>query len=181
VTKICSLNVRREQPADATVTEQIALQAFAPDVRVAELVRKLRASDALITELNLVAEADGIVVGHLMLSRAAISSGHLVALLSPLGVLPDCQRQGVGSALMRHAMDWLKASDFPLVVVEGVPEYYPRFGFSSAHAMGIEPPYPLPAPPWMAYRLPAYHPSVQGTVTYPEPFDFLHDESETHR
>lgn len=171
-----SLIVRNERTDDHAATEAIALSAFAPDVRVAELIRKLRTSDALIPQLNLVAEANGVVAGHLMFSRAALSSGHTVALLSPLGVLPEYQRQGVGSALMNYTMDWLRKSDFPLVVVEGVPEYYPRFGFSSAHAMGILPPYPLPAPPWMALRLPAYEESVKGTVAYPEPFDFLHDQ-----
>jgi len=144
-------------------------------VQVAELICKLRDSETLIPELNLVAEVNGVVAGHLMLSRAAISSGHTVALLSPLGVLPEYQRRGVGSALMTHAIDWLRKSDFPMIVVEGVPSYYPQFGFSSARAMGIDPPFPLPEPPWMAYRLPAYKETIKGTVTYPEPFDFLHD------
>ena len=175
----CNVIIRNEHASDCSAVEAIALAAFAPDVHVAELVRKLRASDALIPELNLIAEVDGVVAGHLMFSRAAMSSGHTAALLSPLGVLPKYQRQGVGSTLMHHAMNWLRASDFPVVVVEGVPEYYPHFGFSSAHAMGIEPPFPLPEPPWMAYRLPAYRESVKGTVAYPKPFDFLHSDQES--
>jgi putative acetyltransferase len=178
MTETFDIIIRNECEGDYAATEAIALAAFAPDVRVPELVRKLRASDALIPELNLVAEVNGVVAGHLMFSRAAMTSGHTVALLSPLGVLPEHHKQGVGSALMRYAMNWLNKSDYPLVVVEGVPSYYPRFGFSSAHTMGVEPPYSLPEPPWMAYRLPTYHEGVKGTVTYPEPFDFLHDAQE---
>jgi putative acetyltransferase len=79
----------------------------------------------------------------------------------------------VGSSLVRHALSWLEKSDLPVVVLEGVPTYYPRFGFTSAHAMGIEPPYPLPEAVWQAYRLPAYRDGVKGLVKYPEPFDFL--------
>ncbi|GAB3643363.1 GNAT family N-acetyltransferase [Spirosoma arcticum] len=174
-----SIIIRNETAADYALTEALALAAFAPDVRVAELVRRLRMSEALISELNLVAEVDGVLVGHLMFSRATISSGHTAALLSPLGVLPSFQRRKVGTSLVEYALNWLRKSDFPVVVVEGVPAYYPRFGFTSSHAMGIEPPFPLPESVWQAYRLPAYQEAVKGTVHYPEPFDFLHSEEET--
>lgn len=167
------VTIRPEQMNDQRATEALALAAFAPDQRVAELVRKLRASAALIPELNLVAEVNGVVAGHIMFSRARITSGHSVALLSPLGVLPAYQRQQIGSALVRYALAWLNKSGYPVVILEGVPAYYPRFGFRPAHTLGIEPPYPLPEPVWQAYRLPAYQDSVRGTVTYPEPFDFL--------
>lgn len=111
-----------------------------------------------------------------MFSQAAITSGHTLALSSPLGVLPAYQRRGVGTALVEYALNWLKKSSFPGVVLEGVPACYPRFGFTSAYAMGINPPFPLPESVWQAYRLPAYQEAVKGTVRYPEPFDFLHPE-----
>lgn len=173
------MTIRNETVTDYAQTEALALAAFAPDRRVAELVRKLRTSEALIPELNLVAEVDGVLAGHLMFSRATITSGHTVALLSPLGVLPNFQRRKVGTTLVEYALNWLKRADFPVVVLEGVPAYYPRFGFTSAHALGINPPYPLPEPVWQAHRLPAYQKTVKGTVHYPEPFDFLHSGDET--
>lgn len=173
-----TIRIRNESLADYALTESLALDAFAPDVRVAELVRKLRVSEALIPELNLVAEVDGVLAGHLMFSQATITSGHTVALLSPLGVLPTYQRRTVGTSLVEYALNWLRKSSFPVVVLEGVPAYYPRFGFTSAHAMGIEPPFPLPEPVWQAYRLPAYQDAVKGRVQYPEPFDFLHSDEE---
>lgn len=169
-----TIHIRQEHSADHPATEALALAAFDPDPRVAELVRRLRASDALIPELNLVAQVENAIVGHLMFSRARISSGHELALLSPLGVLPIFQRQQVGSALMHHALTWLEASPYPLVILEGVPSYYPRFGFVPAHPLGIDPPVDLPPAVWQAYRLPAYSSKVRGMVHYPEPFDFLH-------
>lgn len=171
-----NITIRTEQLNDHPATEALALAAFAPDRRVAELVRKLRTSEALIPELNLVAEVDGVLAGHLMFSRAPITSGHIVALLSPLGVLPSYQRRAIGASLIRYALAWLQDSDYPVVVLEGVPAYYPRFGFCPARTLGIEPPFPLPEPVWQAYRLPAYQDLVKGTVTYPEPFDFLHSD-----
>lgn len=172
------MSVRHERSGDFAATEAIALAAFAPDVRVSELVRRLRASPSLIPQLNLVAEINGVVAGHLMFSRAALTPSYEVALLSPLGVLPAYQRRGVGSLLVHHALEWLKTSEFPVVVLEGVPAYYPRFGFTSAHELGIEPPFPLPKEVWQACRLAAYQKGVKGTIAYPEAFDFLHTEKE---
>ena len=169
-----SIRVRQEQSADHQATEALALAAFDPDPRVAELVRRLRASSSLITELNLVAQVENTIVGHLMVSRARITSGHDLALLSPLGVLPTFQRQHIGSALMQYALTWLEASPYPLVILEGVPSYYPRFGFVAAHPLGIDPPFDLPQAVWQAYCLPAYSAQVKGIVHYPNPFDFLH-------
>jgi putative acetyltransferase len=60
---------------------------------------------------------------------------------------------------------------FPLVIVVGHPEYYPRFGFESADALGITAPFDVPPEAWMAYRLPAYTPEACGALVYPEPFD----------
>lgn len=174
-----SVNIRNETVTDYALTEALALTAFAPDVRVAELVRKLRTSEALIPELNVVAEVDSVLAGHLMFSRATITSGHTVALLSPLGVLPGFPRRKVGTTLVQYAMEWLSRSDFPVVVLEGVPSYYPRFGFSSAHVLSIDPPFPLPEPVWQAYCLPAYQEAVKGMVQDTEPFDFLHSKNRT--
>ncbi len=61
---------------------------------------------------------------------------------------------------MHHALSWLNKSPFPAVVLEGVPSYYPRFGFGSAYALGIEPPFPLPLGAWQCYCLPAYDQAV---------------------
>jgi putative acetyltransferase len=168
--------IRQEQSSDQQATEALALLAFDPDPRVAELIRRLRASKALIPELNLVAQIDDTIVGHLMFSRTRITSGHELALLSPLGVLPGYQRQQIGSALMHYALTWLEASHYPLVILEGVPLYYPRFGFIPAHPLGIDPPFDLPPAVWQAYCLPAYTSQIKGTVQYPEPFDFLHPD-----
>ena len=90
--------------------------------------------------------------------------------LAPMAVLPEHQRSGAGSALVTESLRRARETDFPLVIVVGHPEYYPRFGFEPAEALGLEAPFELPSEAWMAYRLPAYAPAATGTVIYPPAF-----------
>ena len=57
--------------------------------------------------------------------------------LAPMAVLPDRQRQGIGSQLVRRGLDILRGRHCPFVVVVGYPEYYPRFGFEPASKLGL--------------------------------------------
>jgi putative acetyltransferase len=52
----------------------------------------------------LVAEVEGRIVGHVMVSFTALHDGdtvHRICQLSPLAVAPDHQRRGIGSALVQ--------------------------------------------------------------------------------
>jgi putative acetyltransferase len=92
--------------------------------------------------------------------------------LSPVGVRPDLQRTGVGDALIRHALATIVATrPEPLVFLEGIPSYYPRFGFRLAAAMGFTAPsVRIPDRAFMAYPLPSYEPTVRGALVYPDVF-----------
>jgi putative acetyltransferase len=57
--------------------------------------------------------------------------------LAPLAVLPDHQRQRIGSALVRHGLAILREPGCPSLVVLGHPEDYPRFGFQRASLYGL--------------------------------------------
>ena len=145
-------------------------RAFAPGHEEADLVDALRASGDHLPELCLVALRGHSVVGHIAFSRAALDSGHAVLALAPMGVVPEHQRQGAGSALVRAALGRAAETDFPLIVVVGHSAYYPRFGFEPAGELGVSAPFVLPAEAWMACRLPAYTPSARGTVRYAQAF-----------
>jgi putative acetyltransferase len=54
-----------------------------------------------------------------------------------MAVLPDRQRQGIGSQLVRRGVEILEERRCPFVVVVGHPEYYPRFGFKPASRHGL--------------------------------------------
>jgi GNAT superfamily N-acetyltransferase len=67
-------------------------------------------------------------------------TGKRVLQLSPLGVLPAHQRRGHGSELVRASLDAVRAAGEPLLLVEGAPAYYGRFGFVRADELGLLPP-----------------------------------------
>ena len=123
-------------------------------------------------ELCLVAtDGDGAIAGHIAFSRARLVAGPQIVALAPMGVLPEQQRTGAGSALVTEGLRLAAETRFPLVVVVGHADYYPRFGFEPAGALGIEAPFEVPDEAWMAYRLPAYTPQARGTVIYAEAFE----------
>jgi putative acetyltransferase len=80
------------------------------------------------------------VVGHILFTPVVVESGARSVLgmgLAPMAVLPDRQRQGIGSELVRRGLDILRERRCPFVVVVGHPEYYPRFGFERASAHNL--------------------------------------------
>ena len=54
-----------------------------------------------------------------------------------MAVLPDHQRRGIGSRLVRRGLEILRERGCPFVVVLGHPDYYPRFGFERASTHGL--------------------------------------------
>jgi putative acetyltransferase len=56
----------------------------------------------------------------------------------------------------------------PLLLIEGNPKYYERFGFTRADAAGIEPPAEALAPQYFMIRqLARYDPAFRGRAIYP--------------
>ena len=162
--------VRVERPEDAEAVRAVHERAFAPSPVEADLVDALRAAGDLVPALCLVALDDEAVVGHVAFSRAALDSGHEVLALAPMGVAPEQQGRGAGSALVGEALRLAAGTAFPLVVVLGHPAYYPRFGFEPGDALGVHAPFPVPPEAWMVHRLPADRPDARGTVAYAEAF-----------
>jgi putative acetyltransferase len=163
-------------PGDHEAVEAVVRAAFTDHPEVGDLPRLIRDSPQYVAELDLVARLDGAVVGHTMISGAALvdtgGTHHDVLTLSPLSVAPQHQRQGIGAALVREALARAELTDAPLVLLEGSPAYYPRFGFTDARPHGITFDLPDWAPPeaGMVYRLPGYDPAVRGHVDYPPAF-----------
>ena len=164
-----SLAYRPERPADHDAIRRVHAAAFAPSEVEAPLVDALRAAGDLVVPLSLVAEDDTGVVGHVAISRATAGGADVLA-LGPLGVLPERQGEGIGSALTRAALAAAAATDYPLVALLGHADYYPRFGFEPAGALGLRCPYPVAPESWLALRLPADDGTARGDFRYAAAF-----------
>ena len=168
--------IQRETSTHTPAIRTVTAAAFAhPDQphRIpveAGLVDELRASDAWLPMLSLVAVDAAGVVGHVLGSRARVDSAPVLA-VGPLSVHPDHQGHGVGPALMHAVLGAADALDEPLVVLLGDPRYYARFGFRLAEEYGIMPPVPEWRPHFQVRTLTAFTPALRGQFTYAEPFD----------
>lgn len=133
--------IRDVVPADLPAIHAVVAAAFG-QADEALLVDRLRADgDALV---ELVAEADGEIVGHVLFSPLGI--GDLGgAALAPLAIAPAHQRCGLGGALTRAGLDRCRQLGVPAVVVLGHPGYYPRFGFDAALAAPLAAPFSGPS------------------------------------
>jgi putative acetyltransferase len=173
------MDLREERPGDREAVRSVQLQAFGDEgAVVADLVDTLRGGITAGEGLALVAEVDGQVAGHVMFTRSLLDAPRRlvgVQVLSPLGVLPGRQRQGIGSALVRHGLKIMADRAVPLVFLEGSPAYYPRFGFVPGGTLGFrKPSLRIPDVAFQVATLPAYEPWMTGTLVYAEPF-WRHD------
>jgi putative acetyltransferase len=158
--------IRPEEPADRQAIRRVNELAFGGSEE-ADIVDALRGTAAWLPELSLVAEDDAGVVGHVLFSVVELEGGLELLSLGPMAVVPEHQRARVGTALVDAGLRRARNTDYPLVVVVGHPEYYPRFGFAPAREYGIDIPYEAPDEAWMALPLPAYDDRVRGMVRYP--------------
>lgn len=164
--------IRPETLGDHTAIHEVNRLAFGEEGE-AWLVAALR--DGGYVRVSLVAEERGRVVGHILFSDLSIVTpqGVVEALsLAPLAVVPDCQRQGIGSALVREGLRACAEAGHRIVVVVGHPEFYPRFGFTTQSVERLLSPYAGPA--FMALELaPGALEGVEGEVRYSPPFGDL--------
>ena len=136
-----AFTIRPETPADIEAIAEVTRLAFAT-LEISEhteqyILQALRAAGALT--VSLVAEKAGELVGHIAFSPVTISDGTTGWYgLGPVSVRPDCQRQGIGTALIREGLEQLERLGARGCCLVGHPAYYRRFGFENPPALGVE-------------------------------------------
>ena len=160
--------IRNETIADIGAISEVTIAAF-ETLEVSNrtehfIIDALRTAYAL--SISLVAETGGRVVGHIAFSPVTISDGTRDWYgLGPVSVLPEYQRQGIGTALIQEGLSRLKDLNAGGCCVVGHPEYYRKFGFENMPELTIE-----GVPPEVFFAL-AFHASTpHGTVTFHEGF-----------
>ena len=161
--------IRPAAPEDHAAIRAVVTAAFTAEFGKsdeADLVEALRADgDAL---LELVAEDDGAVVGHILFSPLATDSGARFAALAPLSVLPGRQKDGLGTWLMETGHELLRGAGVEAVIVLGHPAYYPRVGYSAEAAKTVTAPFE--GPHFMALALKPGALDAPVTVRYAKAF-----------
>jgi putative acetyltransferase len=128
--------VRLESPADRLASIEVERAAFERPLEstIVEAVRDDPGSFALVVEI------DGDIVGHVQMSMAQVGETDVLA-LGPIGVLPDRQRRGIGSALVRAALEEAADRGEPAVILLGDPSFYAPLGFVPGSRYGLRNPF----------------------------------------
>jgi putative acetyltransferase len=167
---------REEKPEDVAQIRKLNDLAFG-ETGEGQLVDTLRQREAIV--LSMVAEDQSKILGHILFTTVTIRNDEdeedFTALgIGPMAVLPDYQRKGIGSELMKAAIEKCRELDHEIVVVLGHPEFYPRFGFVTSAPLGIQWQYDAPEEAFMVLEL--YENALRGrcrVVSYREEFNEL--------
>lgn len=158
--------IREASDSDLNDVLYVESLAFGHD-QEAELVQNLLSDPSAKPILSLLAFENGVAVGHILFTSAHLTNKQntkAIALLAPLAVVPDAQRQGIGGKLIARGLELLSQSGVDLVFVLGYPEYYSKHGFKPAIYLGFEAPYPIPNQHADAWMVQALRPEVIGSV-----------------
>src|SRR5688572_30156780 len=162
------MRVRAETDADRAAIRAVNEAAFESSTE-ADIVDALRAKGVEL--VSLVAERDGVVLGHILFSSVLLADyGELKLMgLGPMAVLPRHQREGIGSALVREGLMRCAQVGVHAIAVVGHPQYYPRFGFAAASRYGLRCVYDVPDDVFMIAELArGALRGVSGIVLYDE-------------
>ncbi len=166
------VTIRKEEEKDYKRVHEVSCLAFQQE-NESKLIEKIRKGKNFIPELSLVVEIDDEIVGHILFSRIKII-GDLVydsLALAPMAVIPEFQKRGIGSKLVKKGIEKAKELGFDSIIVLGHKEYYPKFGFQRASKWNIKCPFEVPDEAFMAIELTkkAFE-GKAGTVKYPDEF-----------
>lgn len=133
--------IRDEKDTDYSVISDVTKSAFETmgisDHTEQFIIEALRSAEALT--VSLVAEVDGLVVGHIAFSPVTFTDSTKGWYgLGPVSVRPDFQRKGIGKALIQEGLSRLKSLKAKGCCLVGHPEYYRQFGFENVEGLVYE-------------------------------------------
>jgi len=132
------IEIREEEQKDYDSVRIVNDLAFgqSEEGRIVDKLRK-----ACQETISLVSVSGEKIIGHIFFSPVEIihSDAHIIGMgLAPMAVLPEFQKQGIGSLLVKEGLRRIKETDCPFIIVLGHEHYYPRFGFERASIHGLK-------------------------------------------
>lgn len=199
-----NLTIRNETPNDHFTVEEMTREAFwnlyVPGCDEHYLVHIMRDHEDFIPELDFVAEMDGMIVGNIMYTKAALigEAGNEKPILTfgPLCVRPGCQRKGIGKELLQVSFDKALDMGYDTIVIFGNPANYVARGFRSCIRFnvcmegGVFPsammvkelkPGVFDGRRWVYRDSPVYHYDQSKVEEYDQRFPAKHKESRPHQ
>lgn len=140
-----NLIIKQTSREDFRITENITREAFwniyKPGCSEHLVLHNLRKSQSYIKELDLVAFYDNQIVGHIISTKVkvvdSLNKEYEVLCVGPLSVLPDFQKKGIGTRLLKESIEIARRLGFRGMILFGNPDYYHRFGFRNAKEFEI--------------------------------------------
>ena len=137
--------VRNERPEDVVAVEALTREAFwnlhVPGCSEHLVARQLRASRDFLPELDLVAAEGGRVIGNILFTRSRVAGSmnenFETVTFGPVSVLPECQKRGVGRALIERGLTLAREAGHSAAIIYGDPDYYGKYGFRAGKEYGI--------------------------------------------
>ena len=167
------VEIRQESQKDYEEVYRVVKTAFEmvehSDGNEQDLVVDLRNSDSFIPELSLVAVKEDKIVGYILFTKIKIENHEEIA-LAPLAVLPEYQKQGIGSMLIEQGHKIAKKLGYHYSIVLGSENYYPKFGYIPATQYGIQAPFDVANENFMAMKLNDTDIEITGVVQYAKEF-----------
>lgn len=168
--------VRPETPDDVRAIDVANLSAFESESE-AQLIASLRRSPSFVPELSLVAEYNGRIVGHILLSKIELHrSGEVFAMLElgPMSVVPSQSHRGIGTVLVENAINQAKQRGYKAIAEAGQEKFYKRFNFENISKWGLSCSLPVPEDNVTALELETGFLNGGGNLIYPPQFNSLY-------
>lgn len=167
------IEIRQENINDYKEVYNVVKTAFETaehsDGNEQNLVVALRDSKSFIPELSLVAIKNNKIVGYILFTKIKIGRHEELA-LAPLAILPEYQRQGIGSELIKKGHKIAEKLGYHYSVVLGSEKYYTKFGYIPAVKYQIKAPFEVPNENFMAIKLNDMDVEIKGTIEYAKEF-----------
>jgi len=156
--------IRPITPADRPAILDLNTRAFGePDE--AQMIEQMEKDKDIV--LQLAAEMDGQIVGHILFYALGVFGRIGAVGLGPMSVDPWVQKEGIGKMLVNTGIKVLRQGGVSIVFVLGHDWFYPKFGFSTEQAADFKT--TLTGPHFMALRL-RPGPPMSGRLIFPAAF-----------